>query len=78
MQLAEVPAVPGPAALVGGVVVSGGENSVEDFAALLDRCRAQVEHDPSGYVENPHLYELLHKIFLRLCHGNVDEFEART
>ncbi len=47
-------------------------HSTAAFVALLDRCRAQVESDPSGYLNNPHLYgAALHHVYLRLCHGNV-------
>jgi hypothetical protein len=50
------------------------DESPSAFLGLLDRCRAQVEADPSGYTNNPHLYEALALIFLRLCHGNIPEF----
>lgn len=55
----------------GAAVELPGTESVEEFLALLDRCREQVQRDPSGYFRNPHLYPLLHKLYLRLCHGKV-------
>ena len=48
-----------------------------EFVELLERCLLQVRHDPSGYENNPHLYGLLHKIFLRLCHGNIPDHAIR-
>ena len=48
--------------------------SLAEFVALLDRCKAQVEADPESYLENLHLYGLQHGIFLRLCHGNIPEY----
>lgn len=47
------------------------------FVALLDRCKAQVEVDPDSVLLNPHLYEILHHVFLRLCGGNIPENEGR-
>lgn len=47
--------------------------TVNDFVQKLDRCRAQVKADPSGYMKNRHLYDLLDKIYLRLCHGNIPD-----
>src|SRR5918999_648064 len=35
--------------------------TLDEFVALLDRCKAQATADPSGYVNNPHLYEALHR-----------------
>lgn len=55
----------------GATVALPGTETLEEFLSLLDRCREQVERDPSGYFRNPHLYPLLHKIYLRLCHGKV-------
>ena len=48
--------------------------SVDKFVALLRKCITQARLDPEGVTENPHLYSYLQKIYLRLCHGNVDEF----
>ena len=50
------------------------EHSIEEFDALLDKCKEQVRHDPAGFTANPHLYDLLHKIYLRLCHGNIPDY----
>ena len=44
---------------------------LEEFLALLDRCMVQAVGDPGGYLDNTHLYALQHRIFLRLCHGNI-------
>ncbi len=44
------------------------------FVALLNRCKAQVDADPDGYLENPHLYDILHGVYLRLCHPNIPDF----
>jgi hypothetical protein len=49
------------------------EQRVAAFVALLDRCKAQVEADPSSVVNNGHLYDLLHHVYLRLCHGNIPD-----
>ena len=49
---------------------------LQDFKTLLDDCRKQVEHDPDGYTNNPHLYDIAHKILLRLCHGNIPDFKV--
>jgi len=49
------------------------QHDLKAFVALLDQCRAQVEEDPSGYLGNPHLYGLLHRIYLRLCHGMEED-----
>lgn len=46
---------------------------VDEFETLLEICRLQVAEDPSGVTANPHLYGLLHQIYLRLCHGNIPE-----
>ncbi len=46
---------------------------LDAFVRLLECCQAQVQADPSGYRENPHLYDALHRIYLRLCHGNIPE-----
>jgi hypothetical protein len=48
--------------------------TLEEFVALLDRCKAQVEADPSGYTDNTFLYDLLQHILLRLCHGNMPDY----
>jgi hypothetical protein len=48
----------------------------EDFMELLELCYQQVRADPSSVTENPHLYELQHKIYLRLCHGDIEQAEA--
>ncbi len=50
---------------------------VKAFTVLLERCQAQVEADPEGVINNPHLYEALHKILLRLCHGNIPALAVR-
>jgi hypothetical protein len=47
---------------------------VDEFVKLLGKCIAQARLDPEGVTENPHLYGYLQKNYLRLCHGNVDEF----
>jgi hypothetical protein len=57
----------------GASVELPGMESLDEFLALLDRCREQVRRDPSGYFRNPHLYPLLHKLYLRLCHGTVPD-----
>ena len=43
------------------------------FVKLLDLCRIQAEADPEAVTQNPHLYRMLHGIYLRLCGGNIDE-----
>jgi hypothetical protein len=55
--------------------MSGPSEGLASFVALLDRCKAQVEADPDGYLENQHLYGALQHIYLRLCHGNIPESE---
>lgn len=50
------------------------KKSVDEFVKLLGKCIAQARLDPEGVTENPHLYGYLQKNYLRLCHGNVDEF----
>jgi hypothetical protein len=47
-----------------------------DFVALLDKCREQVTALPEAYTDNPHLYEILHRVYLRLCSGNIEENAA--
>ena len=54
-------------------MISNQPIDLATFVALLDRCKAQVEADPEGYLLNPHLYDLQHRIYLRLCHGNIAE-----
>lgn len=51
--------------------------SLAEFVALLDRCKAQVEGDPESVLSNPHLYNIQHHIYLRLCHGNIPEVCSR-
>jgi hypothetical protein len=46
-------------------------HTLREFVDLIDRCKAQAEHDPTGYTENPHLYDAVHHVYLRLCHGNI-------
>lgn len=58
--------------------MSNQAKSLAEFVALLDRCKAQVEADPEGYLLNPHLYDLQHRIFLRLCHGDIPEYAIDT
>jgi hypothetical protein len=48
-------------------------HAYKDFMKLLDLCRIQAEADPNGVTENPHLYKILHSVYLRLCGGNVAE-----
>ena len=45
-----------------------------DFLTLLELCHAQVEADPEGVTENPHLYGSLQAIYLRLCHGSIPDW----
>jgi hypothetical protein len=44
-----------------------------DFVKLLDLCWFQVEADPGAFTDNPHLYDMLHSIYLRLCGGDIIE-----
>ncbi len=48
--------------------------TLEQFVELLERCKAQVAKDPTGITHNPHLHGALHRIYLRLCHGNIPEY----
>lgn len=57
--------------------MSGPARTAGDFVELLERCRAQVEGDPSNWDDNAHLYMLLERIHLRLCHGNIPD-QARA
>lgn len=49
------------------------EQARREFVELLDRCKTQVEADPSGLTRNPHLHVALHRVYLRLCHGNIPD-----
>lgn len=53
-----------------------GQGRVSRFLELLDKCKAQVEKDPASYLDNPQLDVALHRIYLRLCHGNIPEHGA--
>lgn len=57
-------------------VSAGSTPDLSAFLALLDRCKAQAQADPAGYTENPHLYDALHLIHLRLCHGNIPDYDV--
>ena len=50
--------------------------SPKEFLELLDKCKRQVEYDPGTLRVNPHLHKLQHKVFLRLCHGNIPDFKV--
>jgi len=43
------------------------------FLAKLELCRLQVIADPESVSRNPHLDDLLHRIYLRLCGGNIED-----
>ena len=48
-------------------------HTLDEFEDLLNQCKLQVRHDPSGYLENPHLFDILSKVRLRLCHGSIPD-----
>lgn len=52
-----------------GSFVKEGDRTLEQFMTLLESCKAQAVGDPSGYVDNPHLYESLNGVYESLCHG---------
>jgi hypothetical protein len=44
-----------------------------DFVTLLNLCLVQVQADPDAFRYNPHLYDMLYSIYLRLCGGDTIE-----
>jgi hypothetical protein len=50
---------------------------VTEFRDLLECMIAQVDEMPESVTENPHLYDLLHRVYLRMCGGNIPELGVR-
>ena len=46
---------------------------VTKFRNMLQTMLVQLDSNPASVTENEHLPDALHRIYLRMCHGNIPE-----